>query len=65
MLSAIGSTLGNLQYPTLQQDDAVAQRRKRSIDADQPQTLDFSGPAANDRRKGNGGLDSLGQGRLL
>lgn len=32
MLSAINHSLGNFQYPPLQQDDAEPQRRKRSID---------------------------------
>lgn len=67
MLSAINHTVGNFQSLHQQQDAVEPQRRKRSIEATQAQlnTVDFSGPAANDRRKNGGTLDSLGQGRLL
>ncbi|KTB68215.1 hypothetical protein AO066_01265 [Pseudomonas fluorescens] len=67
MLSAINHTLGSFQYPPLQQDDAEPQRRKRSIDVTHSQlnAADLGSTAANDRRKSGGGLDTLGQGRLL
>lgn len=68
MLGAINHTLGNFQYPTLQQDDAGLQRKKRSIDDTRTQlsAADVESSAANDRRrKTGGGLDSLGQGNLL
>ena len=68
MLGAINHTLGNFQYPTLQQDDAGLLRKKRSLDDTRTQlnAADVQGSAANDRqRKTGGGLDSLGQGNLL
>ncbi|KGE67120.1 hypothetical protein K814_0114985 [Pseudomonas fluorescens LMG 5329] len=68
MLSAINHSLGNFQYPPLQQDDAEPQRRKRSIDATHTQqsVADPESAAGNDRRrKTGGGLDSLGRGNLL
>lgn len=64
MVSGIHHSLGNIQYPPLQQDDAGPQRRKRSIDTTQVQlnTAEPEGTAANDRRKNRGGgLDSLGR----
>jgi len=66
MLSAINHTLGSF-YSPLQQDDAEPQRRKRSIDVTHSQLNydDLESTAANDRRKREGGLDSIGQGRLL
>lgn len=68
MISGINHSLGNVQYPPLQQDDAGAQRRKRSMDTTHMplNTAEPEGKAANDRRRNtNGGLDSLGRGNLL
>jgi len=66
MLSALNHTLGSF-YSPLQQDDAEPQRRKRSIDVTHSQLNydDLESTATNDRRKRGGGLDSIGQGRLL
>lgn len=67
MLGAINHTLGNIQYPT-QQDDAGPQHKKRSIEDTHTQlNADYSASTADNdrRRKTGGGLDSLGQGNLL
>jgi len=68
MISGINHSLGNFQYPPLQQDDAEPQRRKRSIDSTQMHlnSAEPDGTATNDRsRKRGGGLDHLGRGNLL
>lgn len=68
MISGINHSLGNFQYPPLQQDDAEPQRRKRSIDSTRMQlnSAEPDGTASNDRsRKRSGGLDHLGRGNLL
>lgn len=68
MLSAINHTLGNAQYPTLQQDDAGAQRRKRSTE-DTPiqlNSVDVGGtPEPARKRRAWSGLDTLGRGNVL
>ncbi|EFQ61309.1 hypothetical protein PSH66_24355 [Pseudomonas sp. FP597] len=68
MLGAINSTLGNFQYPPLQQDDAISQRKKRSIEQYpfQLNAQESDGSTHTDARRGrSGGLDSLGKGNLL
>ncbi|AZF07256.1 hypothetical protein [Pseudomonas sp. R5-89-07] len=68
MISGINHSLGNIQYPPLQQDDAGPQRRKRSIDTTQVQlnTTGLDGMEASDHsKKRSGGLDSLGRGNIL
>ena len=65
MLSAINHSLGNFQYPPLQQDDAEPQRRKRSTDATQMNAADPDRTTNNERRRNRSGMDSLGQGHLL
>ncbi|MCU1782160.1 hypothetical protein NTD80_05275 [Pseudomonas sp. 13B_2.1_Bac1] len=46
-----------------QQDEVTRSRNKRSIEQTHEHASD--GPAANDRRRSTGTLDSLGGGRLL
>ncbi|WP_411391728.1 hypothetical protein [Pseudomonas sp. MPB23] len=67
MINAIHHTPVPFPSTAIQQDDATHSRKKRSIDPTpaQPSTVEFGGPAANDRHRNTGGLDSLGGGRLL
>lgn len=67
MINAIQHTPMTFPSAATQQDDVIHSRKKRSLDPmpAQPSTNEFSGPAANDRHRNSGGLDSLGGGRLL
>ncbi|WP_339533197.1 hypothetical protein [Pseudomonas mucidolens] len=62
MLTPINSSGAHIN--AWQADSTASTRKKRSIE-EQPRTIDFSGTAANDRRKSSGTLDSLGRGNLL
>lgn len=67
MINAIHHTPVTFPSAAIQQDDATHSRKKRSIEPTlaQPSSIEFGGPAANDRHRNTGGLDSLGGGRLL
>lgn len=67
MLGAISPFLGNVQFPTPQHNDAAVQRKKRSLDSDTLplDPLQTDNAPRHNRRRGSGGLDSLGKGNLL
>lgn len=66
MLSPINCALHTLQYPAAAHDEAITQRKKRSIDDPQsPLEPRESDGSARNRRRGSGALDSLGRGILL
>lgn len=68
MVSGMNHSLGSLQYPPVQQNDAGPQRTKRSTDTTgmQRNAVESEGMTADDRRRNKGGgLDSLGRGNVL
>ena len=64
MLSAINHSLGNFQYPPLQQDAVEPQRRKRSLDETQSNTP-ASDQTPRNKRRSTGSVAGLGGGYLL
>ncbi|WP_262132478.1 hypothetical protein [Pseudomonas sp. 13B_2.1_Bac1] len=63
MISSLNHSLNMPIASVAQQDEVTRSRNKRSIEQTHEHASD--GPAANDRRRSTGTLDSLGGGRLL